>query len=236
MTYLIKMGVESSEAFDIMENVRKGKVAKHKVEDKWTVWKEDMRAQNVPEWYIWSCEQIQYMFPKVHAAAYVTMGWRVGYYKVYYPLAYYAAYFSIRADKFSYELMCKGLPHLRQQMTFIKSLPKPSPSEEATLADMQLVEEFYVRGFEFMPIDLKIVKADKFSIVDNKLMPSLKSIDGIADTAAKNIVDGCRNNEFTSQADFKSKCKIGDTVVDKLVSLGIIKDLPKSDQLSLFDL
>ncbi len=236
MTYLIKMGVESSEAFDIMENVRKGKVAKHKVEDKWTVWKEDMRAQNVPEWYIWSCEQIQYMFPKAHAAAYVTMGWRVGYYKVYYPLAYYAAYFSIRADKFSYELMCKGLPHLRQQMTFIKSLPKPSPSEEATLADMQLVEEFYVRGFEFMPIDLKIVKADKFSIVDNKLMPSLKSIDGIADTAAKNIVDGCRNNEFTSQADFKSKCKIGDTVVDKLVSLGIIKDLPKSDQLSLFDL
>ncbi|MBP5276399.1 MAG: hypothetical protein J6Z07_06375, partial [Lachnospiraceae bacterium] len=85
-------------------------------------------------------------------------------------------------------------------------------------------------------IDLKIVKADKFSIVDNKLMPSLKSIDGIADTAAKNIVYGCKNNEFTSQADFRAKCKVGDSVVEKLVSLGIIKDLPKSDQLSLFDL
>ena len=236
MTYLIKMGVESSEAFDIMENVRKGKVAKHKVEDKWAVWKEDMRAQNVPEWYIWSCEQIQYMFPKAHAAAYVTMGWRVGYYKVYYPLAYYAAYFSIRATKFSYDTMCGGLTNLRQNMQFLQNLPKMSKTEEDSLDDMRLVEEFYVRGFEFMPIDLKIVKADKFSIVDNKLMPSLKSIDGIADTAAKNIVEGCKNNEFTSQADFRTKCKVGDSVVEKLVSLGIIKDLPKSDQLSLFDL
>jgi len=111
-----------------------------------------------------------------------------------------------------------------------------SKTEEDSLDDMRLVEEFYVRGFEFMPIDLKIVKADKFSIVDNKLMPSLKSIDGIADTAAKNIVEGCKNNEFTSQADFRTKCKVGDSVVEKLVSLGIIKDLPKSDQLSLFDL
>ena len=236
MTYLIDKGVESSEAFSIMENVRKGKVAKHKVEDKWKVWKEDMLACDVPEWYIWSCEQIQYMFPKAHAAAYVTMGWRVAYYKVYYPLAYYAAYFSIRATKFSYETMCNGLQFLRQNMQFLQSLPKMSKTEEDTLDDMRLVEEFYVRGFEFTPIDLKVVKPDKFQIIDGKLMPSLKSIEGIADTAAKNIVEGCRDASFTSQADLKKKCKIGDAVVDKLVGLGIIKDLPKSDQLSIFDI
>ena len=236
MTYLIDKGVESSEAFSIMENVRKGKVTKHKVEDKWKVWKEDMLAHDVPDWYIWSCEQIQYMFPKAHAAAYVTMGWRVGYYKVYYPLAYYAAYFSIRATKFSYETMCQGLTFLRQNMQILSNADKLSKTEEDTLDDMRLVEEFYVRGFEFVPIDLKVVKPDKFSIIDGKLMPSLKSIDGIADTAAKNIADGCRNASFTSQADMKSKCKIGDTVIDKLVGLGIIKDLPKSDQLSIFDI
>ena len=236
MTYLIKMGVESSEAFTIMENVRKGKVAKKKVEEKWAKWKEDMRAQDVPEWYIWSCEQIQYMFPKAHAAAYVTMGWRVGYYKVYYPLAYYAAYFSIRATKFSYETMCNGLTFLRQNMQFLMSLPKMSKSEEDSLDDMRLVEEFYVRGFEFTPIDLNVVKPDKFSIVDGKLMPSLKSIEGIADTAAKNIVEGCKGQTFTSQADMMKKCKIGDSVCKKLVELGIIKDLPKTDQLSIFDI
>ena len=115
-------------------------------------------------------------------------------------------------------------------------IPAPSKSEEDSLDDIRLVEEFYVRGFEFTPIDLNVVKPDKFSIVDGKLMPSLKSIEGIADTAAKNIVEGCKNNTFTSIADMKKKCKIGDSVADKLVSLGIIKNLPKTDQLSIFDL
>ncbi|MBO4310555.1 MAG: PolC-type DNA polymerase III [Lachnospiraceae bacterium] len=229
MVYLMSMGLEGAQAFPIMEKVRKGKGLEEKDE-------ELMREHNVPEWYIWSCKRIKYMFPKAHAAAYVTMGWRVGYYKVYYPLAYYAAYFSIRATKFSYETMCNGLSFLRQNMQFLSSLPKMSKSEEDTLDDMRLVEEFYVRGFEFVPIDLKIVKPDKFQIVDGKLMPSLKSIEGIADTAAKNIVEGCKDNVFTSQADLKKKCKIGDSVADKLVSLGIIKDLPKSDQLSIFDI
>ena len=231
-----KSAAYALEAFSNMEHVRQGKVAKHKVEDKWKVWKEDMLANNVPEWYIWSCEQIQYMFPKAHAAAYVTMGWRVGCYKVNYPQAYYAAYFSIRATKFSYETMCQGLTYLRQNMQFLQSLPKMSKTEEDTLDDMRLVEEFYVRGFEFTPIDLKIVKPDKFQIIDGKLMPSLKSIEGSADTAAKNLVDGCKDASFTSQSDMKRKCKIGDSVLDKLVSLGIIKDLPKSDQLSIFDI
>ncbi len=229
MVYLMSMGLEGAQAFPIMEKVRKGKGLEEKDEAL-------MREHNVPDWYIWSCKRIKYMFPKAHAAAYVTMGWRVGYYKVYYPLAYYAAFFSIRAKKFSYELMCNGLTYLRQQMSFIKSLQNPSAAESDTLDDMKLVEEFYVRGFEFMPIDLKIVKASKFQVIDGKLMPSLTSIDGIAETAAKNIVEGCKDATFTSQADLKKKCKIGDSVVDKLVNLGIIKDLPKTDQLSIFDM
>lgn len=229
MVYLMSKGLAGAEAFPIMEHVRKGKGLDEKEE-------ELMRAHDVPDWYIWSCKRIKYMFPKAHAAAYVTMGWRVGYYKVYYPLAYYAAFFSIRAKKFSYESMCNGLNYLRQQMAFIKSLPKPSPAEADTLDDMKLVEEFYVRGFEFMPIDLSLVKATKFQIIDNKLMPSLTSIDGIAETAAKNIVEGCKGEVFTSQADLKKKCKIGDSVCDKLVGLGIIKNLPKTDQLSIFDI
>ena len=229
MVYLMSMGLEGNDAFWIMEHVRKGKGLDEKEEIL-------MREHNVPDWYIWSCKRIKYMFPKAHAAAYVTMGWRVAYYKVYYPLAYYAAYFSIRAGKFSYESMCKGLNVLRQNMAFIQALPKPSASETDMLDDMRLVEEFYVRGFEFMPIDLKLVKSTKFQIIDNKLMPSLTSIDGIAEMAANNIVEGCKDSSFTSQADMKKKCKIGDSVIDKLVSLGIIKDIPKTDQLSIFDM
>lgn len=228
MVYLMSMGLEGKQAFPIMEKVRKGKGLLPEDE-------ELMKEHNVPDWYIWSCKKIKYMFPKAHAAAYVTMGWRVGYYKVYYPLAYYAAYFSIRAKKFSYELMCNGLNVLRQNMNFIQSLPHPSDAEEKSLDDMKLVEEFYVRGFEFMPIDLKLVNATKFQVIDNKLMPSLTSIDGIAETAARNLVEGCKDNNFGSQAEMKRICKVGDSVIDKLVSLGIIKNLPKTDQLSLFD-
>lgn len=229
MVYLMSMGLEGAQAFPIMEKVRKGKGLEDKDE-------ELMREYNVPDWYIWSCKRIKYMFPKAHAAAYVTMGWRVGYFKVYYPLAYYAAFFSIRAKMFSYETMCNGLATLRSNMNFIKALPKPSNSESDTLDDMRLVEEFYVRGFEFMPIDLKLVHPTKFQVIDGKLMPSLTSINGIADMAAKNIVEGCKNGSFGSQAEFKKECKVGDSVVDKLISLGIIKDLPKTDQLSIFDL
>lgn len=229
MVYLMSMGLEGAQAFPIMEKVRKGKGLEERDEAL-------MREHNVPDWYIWSCKRIKYMFPKAHAAAYVTMGWRVGYFKVYYPLAYYAAFFSIRAKMFSYETMCNGLNALRQNMNFIKSIPKPSNSESDTLDDMRLVEEFYVRGFEFMPIDLSLVHPTKFQVIDGKLMPSLTSINGIADMAAKNIVEGCKKGKFGSQAEFKKECKVGDSVVEKLVSIGIVKDLPKTDQLSIFDI
>ena len=154
MIYLISMGLDSEESFKIMENVRKGIVAKGKC-DKWPEWKQDMIDHNVPDWYIWSCEKIKYMFPKAHAAAYVMMAWRIAYCKVFYPLAYYAAYFSIRATAFSYELMCQGKEKLEGYMhEYEKRKDELSKKEQDTYKDMRLVQEMYARGFEFLPLDI----------------------------------------------------------------------------------
>jgi DNA polymerase-3 subunit alpha (Gram-positive type) len=165
MTYLIRMGVEADASFKIMEAVRKGVVAKGK-SDKWPDWKADMLAHGVPDWYVWSCEKIKYMFPKAHAAAYVMMAWRIAYCKIHYPLAYYAAFFSIRAKAFSYELMCQGQSHLERVMAEYKSRgDELSKKEKDAYADMRIVQEMYARGFEFVPIDLKVAQANKFTIL-----------------------------------------------------------------------
>ena len=154
MTYLISMGLESEEAFNIMEKVRKGIIAKGKC-PQWPQWKEDMKAHGVPDWYIWSCEKIKYMFPKAHAAAYVMMAWRIAYCKVFYPLAYYAAYFSIRATGFSYELMCQGKDRLENYMKdYKKRKDTLSNKEQDVFKDMRIVQEMYARGFDFMPLDI----------------------------------------------------------------------------------
>ena len=147
-----------------MENVRKGIVAKGKC-DKWPEWKQDMIDHNVPDWYIWSCEKIKYMFPKAHAAAYVMMAWRIAYCKVFYPLAYYAAYFSIRATAFSYELMCQGKEKLEGYMhEYEKRKDELSKKEQDTYKDMRLVQEMYARGFEFLPLDIYKSKPHHFQI------------------------------------------------------------------------
>ena len=148
MIYLINMGMDPSLSFTTMESVRKGKGLKPEME-------EAMKAVGVPDWYIWSCKKIKYMFPKAHAAAYVMMAWRIAYCKVNYPLAYYAAYFSIRASAFSYEIMCQGQQHLEAVMAdYKKRSDSLSQKEQASLKDMKLVQEMYARGFEFLPIDL----------------------------------------------------------------------------------
>ena len=179
MIYLIGMGLDSEESFKIMENVRKGIVAKGKC-DKWPEWKQDMIDHNVPDWYIWSCEKIKYMFPKAHAAAYVMMAWRIAYCKVFYPLAYYAAYFSIRATAFSYELMCQGKEKLEGYMhEYEKRKDELSKKEQDTYKDMRLVQEMYARGFEFLPLDIYKSEPHHFQIVDGKLLPALNTIDGL---------------------------------------------------------
>ncbi|MCQ2519846.1 MAG: PolC-type DNA polymerase III [Lachnospiraceae bacterium] len=235
MTYLINKGVDSAESFKIMEMVRKGKVAGGKCKE-WPQWKEDMRACDVPEWYIESCEKIKYMFPRAHAAAYVMMAWRIAYCKVYYPLAYYAAFFSIRAKAFNYETMCFGRDRLEEELKRLKNLEKPTPKDEDSIRDLRIVREMYARGYEFMPIDLFRAKAKLFSIVDGKIMPSFTSIEGLGDNAADSIVEAAKKGAFISKDDFRSRSKVSQTVADDMARLGILGDIPESNQISLFDL
>ena len=229
MVYLINMGVESSLAFTTMESVRKGKGLKPEME-------EAMIAAGVPDWYIWSCKKIKYMFPKAHAAAYVMMAWRIAYCKINYPLAFYAAFFSIRASGFSYELMCQGQAHLESVMADYKRRGDAlTPKEQGSLKDMKLVQEMYARGYDFMPIDIFKAHSRNFQIIDGKLMPSLSSIDGLGEKAADAIVEAAKDGPFLSKDDFRMRTKVSKTVIDLMSSLNLFGDIPESNQISLFD-
>jgi len=230
MTYLINQGVEAGLSFTIMESVRKGKGLKPE-------WEQAMLEKNVPDWYIWSCKKIKYMFPKAHAAAYVMMAWRIAYCKVYYPLAYYAAFFSIRAKAFSYELMCQGQRHLENIMEdYRKRMDTLSNKEENSYADMRIVQEMYARGYEFMPIDIFTADARLFQIIDGKIMPSLSSIDGLGEKAADAIVEAAKDGKFLSKDDFRQRTKVSQTVIELMDRLGLLGKLPESNQISLFDM
>ena len=230
MIYLIHMGVDPALSFTIMESVRKGKGLKPE-------WEEAMKAADVPDWYIWSCKKIKYMFPKAHAAAYVMMAWRIAYCKINYPLAYYAAFFSIRASGFSYELMCQGQQHLENVMAdYKRRSDELSKKEQDSYRDMKIVQEMYARGFEFEPIDLFSAQARLFQVVGvNKLMPSLNSIDGLGEKAADAVVEAAKMGPFLSKDDFRERTKVSLTVTELMDRLGILGDLPESNQISLFD-
>ena len=230
MIYLISMGMEPSLSFDIMEKVRKGKGLRPE-------WEEAMREHNVPQWYIDSCNKIKYMFPKAHAAAYVMMAWRIAYYKIHYPLAYYAAFFSIRASGFSYELMCQGEDKLKYHLAeYRERLDQLTPKEQSTLRDMRIVEEMYARGYEFTPIDLFQAKARDFQIVDGKIMPALNSIEGLGDKAADAVVEAAKDGAFLSLEDFYQRTKVSKTIMDQMAAMGMFGDIPRNNQMSLFDL
>lgn len=229
MLYLIQTGVEPGLSFKIMESVRKGKGLTPDME-------EAMVAAGVPDWYIWSCKQIKYMFPKAHACAYVMMAFRIAYFKVYYPLAYYAAYFSIRASAFNYELMCLGRERLEEHMAdYRKRSNTLTKKEQDSFKDMRIVQEMYVRGFKFKPIDIYSAKAHHFQIIDDMLMPSLSTIDGLGDKAADGVVEAAKKGKFLSRDDFKVRCKVTSSVVDNMANMGLLGDLPLSNQMSLLD-
>jgi DNA polymerase-3 subunit alpha (Gram-positive type) len=230
MTYLINMGVESELAFTIMESVRKGKGLKPE-------WEAEMKKHEVPDWYIWSCKKIKYMFPKAHAAAYVMMAFRIAYYKIFYPLAYYAAYFSIRASAFSYELMCLGEERLKYHLKDYKNRNDTlSKKEQDTLKDMKIVQEMYARGYEFLPVDLFTAKAHHFQIIDGKLMPALDTIEGLGDKAADAVVLAAEDGIFLSKEDFRQRTKVSKTVIDLMDDMKIFGEIPDSNQFSIFDL
>ena len=229
MIYLINKGVDSALSFTIMESVRKGKGLKPE-------WEEAMKEKDVPDWYIWSCKKIKYMFPKAHAAAYVMMAWRIAYCKINYPLAYYASYFSIRASAFSYEIMCQGQQHLENVMADYKRRSDSlSKKEQDSYRDMKIVQEMYARGFDFVPIDIFSAHSRNFQIVEGKLMPSLNSIDGLGEKAADAIVEAAKDGMFLSKDDFRQRTKVSKTIVDLMDSLHLLGDLPESNQISLFD-
>ena len=236
MTYLINKGLDSEESFTIMERVRKGAVAKGKCKE-WPEFKKDMTEHGVPEWYIGSCEKIKYMFPKAHAAAYVMMAYRIAYCKINYPLAYYAAYFGIRADAFSYEIMCQGKEKLQYYIDdYNRRSDSLSKKEQDTMKDMHIVQEMYARGLEFLPLDIYRAKATKFQIIDGKLMPPLSSIDGMGDKAAEAVEEASKDGPYLSRDDFRQRTKASKTVIDYMAELGLLAGLPESNQLSLFEM
>ena len=229
MTYLISKGMDNAQSFTIMESVRKGKGLKPE-------WEKAMREHDVPEWYIWSCKKIKYMFPKAHAAAYVMMAWRIAWFKIFQPLAYYAAFFSIRATAFNYEMMCLGRERLEYYLEdYKKRKDTLSKKEQDTLRDMRVVQEMYARGYEFVPVDLYKAQAHRFQIIDGKLMPALDTIEGLGDKAADAVVLAAMDGPFLSKDDFQNRTKVSKTVIALMDDLKLFGNLPQSNQISLFD-
>ena len=229
MIYLINKGVESELSFKIMESVRKGKGLTPEFEAV-------MKEHDVPDWYIWSCKKIKYMFPKAHAVAYVMMGFRIAWFKIHYPLAYYAAFFTIRATAFDYELMCRGKEELEKNLKLYKSNPNLTAKEKDTVRDMKIVQEFYARGFSFLPVDLYESEAIKFTIMGNQLRPPFSSIDGMGGIAAEALALAAKDGPFISKDDIAQRAKVSRSTLDVMGELGLLGDLPESNQLSIFDL
>ena len=235
MIYLMKKGVPPDKSFKIMETVRKGKALKDP--EKWEGFKQIMKEHDVPDWYIKSCEKIKYMFPKAHAAAYVTNAFRIAWFKVHKPLAYYAAYYTIRAKAFDAEYMIFGKEKVKNKM---KEIEMKNQKKEATKAeldmydDLELVLEMYERGFTFLPVDLYKSDATKFQIEDGKLRPPLNSIPGFGTVAAQGIQNARKDGKFMSIDDLKIRAKIGTSGADLLKQFGCLEGMSQSNQLSLF--
>lgn len=243
MVYLMDKGMDPQISFQTMEHVRKGKGLQVYMDKAGNEIDEEaiMREHNVPDWYIWSCKKIKYMFPKAHAAAYIMMALRVAWYKVYHPLAYYAAYFGIRAKAFDYETMCQGREKMEYFMAELKRKKADntaSQKDEASLGDMKVVQEMYARGFEFMPIDIYRAKAHEFQIIDGKLMPALDTIEGLGEKAADAFVEAVEAQNgmpFVSKNEMRDKTKITKTVIETMSDLGLLEGMPEDSQLSIFD-
>lgn len=229
MIYLINKGVEKKKSFKIMEKVRKGKgLTEEDIAD--------MKAANVPDWYIESCQKIKYMFPKAHAAAYVMMAFRIAYFKINYPEAYYASYFSVRAcDDFDYACMCKGIDVAKEALREIHA-----KGQEATAKDknkqtvLEIIVEFYARGFKFCPIDLYRSDAKNFLPTPEGMLPPFSSLQGLGINAAQSIVEGRKAGEFKTLEELRERTSLGRSLIDLLKENGVLDGIPETNQLSLF--
>ena len=235
MVSLINYGLESSKAFKISEFVRKGKAKKEP--DAWLEHAALMREHDVPEWFIECCRKIEYMFPKAHACAYVMMAFRVAWFKVYYPLYYYSAFFSIRRSDFDVNAMLKGYDGIKRRLIEIKEKGYDASPKETAVADTLAVAlEMLARGYKFKNIDIEKSLAKTFYIdeEDKSLILPFMAVDGLGESVANKIIEERNKKPFYCIEDFASRGKVNQTTVDKLKELGIFKDLPESAQLSLF--
>lgn len=228
MNYLIAHGGDPSLSFKTMESVRKGKGLSSEME-------EEMHKNNIPQWYIDSCKKIKYMFPRAHAAAYVMMSFRVAYFKVHHPLAYYAVYFTVRADTFDIEKSLGGAEKVLKNLNELKALDSLDVKQKEQVIILELVYEMNLRGIELLPIDLYKSKATRFTIEDGKLRPPFNSIAGLGDNAARQLEEGGKAGRYLSREELVKRTKLNNTLLEKLDALGCLEDLPKSDQVSLLD-
>jgi DNA polymerase-3 subunit alpha (Gram-positive type) len=228
MNYLIQKGLPPKQAFNIMERVRKGKGL---TEDNETM----MREFKVPNWYIDSCNTIQYMFPKAHAVAYVTMSFRIAYFKVHHPLAFYASFFSGKVEDFDAQLICQGKKSVREKRKWMEeNWDVLTKKEQDQYGILELVDEYYSRGFDFHKVDLYKSDAAIFTEENGMLRPPLQALQGVGDGAAQKIVEERTAGEYLSIEDMKVRAKATKTVVDALVLHGALHALPERNQLSLF--
>lgn len=234
MVYLIYHGLEPVTAFKIMEDVRKGKVAKGMC-DKWDGWKEEMKAHDVPEWYISSCEKIKYMFPKAHAAAYVISALRLGWYKVHMPLEFYAAFFSVAPGGFDAEIVSKGKGAVERTIKEIEDMGTAAKQKDhETLATMQLVNEALARKIKFLPVDLYKSSAYAFLPEDGAIRMPFSSLPGLGETAALNLETTMKEGNILSQEELRQKGGVTKAVIEILSRNGVLDSLPETNQMSLF--
>lgn len=230
MLYLIKCGMPEKRSFKIMEAVRKGRGLPDGAE-------EEMKAAGVPEWYIGSCKKIKYLFPKAHATAYVMMAFRIAWFKVHQPLAFYAAYFYRRSQKGGFDegMMCHGIELVKKKLQEIKEDEDSSAKDDDLFTTLEVCYEFYLRGFTFAPIDIYHSHATKFQIEAGQLRPPFVAVAGLGETAAWDLMNAREGREFLSVEEFADACpKVSKTLIDQLQSAGAFGDLPLTSQLTLF--
>ena len=233
MTYLMHKGLDEGMSFKIMEIVRKGNATKLLTEEHFKA----MREHDVPEWYIDSCMKIKYMFPKAHAAAYMIAALRLGWYKVHHPIAYYAAYFTVRSDNLDGAVVMQGHAAVREKMSQIKrkmSVHEASDKEEKEYGTYQIVNEMFARGIEVLPVDIYKSDAKMFVVEDGKIRLPFSSLPGVGEAAAISLAESGKQGEYLSIEDMQVKTKVTKAVIETLREVGVLSGLPESSQMSLF--
>ena len=232
MLYLISKGLDPKMSFKIMEKVRKGKVKKGGFDEGWV---EAMREHDVPEWYIESLAKIGYLFPKAHAVAYVMMAFRIAWYKVHEPLAFYATFFSVRAKAFDAEYCCAGKDAVKRKIREIENNKDATAVEQNLLTTLEVCYEFYLRGFHFDTIDIYNSDATKFIVTENGLLPPFVTVHGLGEAAAIDTVEKRKGKTFVSIEEFAMCCnKLSKTHIEQLKALGAFAGMAETSQITLF--